>query len=593
MRNLLFKIIILVIVAMLLFAACSQKANEMPTPEIQDNNQTIEKQEDVAKMSEQSDRIHVNQLGYLENGKKRFWVTGECEAFNIISTKTSEIVYSGNMVMIGSDDAIDDITGYGDFSSVSVEGEYYVEVDGDFRSYDFSIKDKVYDDLSSSVLKMLYYQRCGVELTEEYAGDYAHKACHTDLGYKYGSDEEVDGIGGWHDAGDYGRYTVPAVRTIADLLFAYQLYPTKFSDNTNIPESGNGVADILDEAKVGLDWLFKMQDAETGGVYHKYTSTSFCGMVMPQLDFLTCYAIRISPTATGSFAAIMAKSHMIYKDIDLDYSQKCLEAAIKAYDFLMENPDLPLYENPEDVTTGDYKDLSYVDEKYWAAIELYLVTSNTTYLEHAKKLYSPHTALLWSDTLEWYDVGFLGTFSYLLSNEADKTDPFYETLKGDTIKAADDLVELSTKRAFSVAMTQDDYIWGSNMVLTNRANVLILANKINPNNAYLEVVQSHVDYLLGCNILSQCYITGYGEKSIKFPHHRPSIADGVKTPIPGMVSGGPNAALQDNVAVSNFDKNTPPAKCFKDESAAYSLNEVTTYWNSSALFSLCGLMYMD
>jgi endoglucanase len=99
-----------------------------------------------------------------------------------------------------------------------------------------------------------------------------------------------------------------------------------------------------------------------------------------------------------------------------------------------------------------------------------------------------------------------------------------------------------------------------------------------------------MDYLLGQNALSQCYVTGFGEKTILYPHHRPSVADKVRDPIPGMVSGGPNSNMQDTVAKMYFDSDTPPALCFVDETAAYSLNEVTTYWNSSALFLAAGLI---
>ncbi len=536
-----------------------------------------------------NEKITVNQVGFMSSGKKTFWALGDAQSFSVVNADTQEIVFSGDMVSVGMDSAIGSQAAYGDFSDVVKEGNYFVAVDED-KSYTFEIKDDAYNSVADGMLKMLYLQRCGVELEERFAGEYAHDACHTLDGEIWGQKDSTINIqGGWHDAGDYGRYSVPCARTIADLLFTYQLYPDVFGDDLNIPESGNGIPDILDEARVGLEWLLMMQD-ESGGVYHKYTSAGFPGMIMPEQDFLTHYAISISPTATASFAAIMAKASGVYETIDADFADKMKQASITAWEFMKANPELPLFENPDGVSTGDYRDLSSQDEMYWAAVELFLLTGASDYLEEAKALYTPHTALFWSDTLEWYDVGFLGTFSYLLSDGADKESDFYKAIKKDTLETADKLCELGESRAFNVAMDDKDYIWGSNMVLTNRADVLLMAYELQKDDRYIKIAQAHLNYLLGANALSQSYVTGFGSKPIMFPHDRPSVADRIKQPKPGMVSGGPNAALQDPVAQANFNENTPPALCFSDETASYSMNEITTYWNSSAMFLTAGLI---
>ena len=572
---------------MLLFSSCSaQKENEaastpQPTPTL-----THSKEKPMYELSE---NIAINQIGYAPSAHKVFWATEDAETFSVVRTDTEETVYSGEIESFGMDGAIGADSGFGDFSAVRAEGKYFIAVDGKAKSYEFEISDGAYLQLKDALLKMLYYQRCGVELAAKFAGEYAHAACHTDLGEIWDDGGKWDGAGGWHDAGDYGKYTVPCARTVADLLFAFKLYPEVFGDDTDIPESGNGVPDILDEAKVGLSWLLKMQRAD-GGVYHKFTSADFCGMVMPEGDYLTQYAISVSPTATASFAAAMAKAAAVYEKADTDLSASFRTAAIAAWDFLTRNPDLAPFENPEGVTTGDYRDKSDRDERYWAAVELYLLTEDPLYLEEAKKLYSPYTALFWSDTLEWYDVGFLGTFSYLLSEKADTESEFYKAIEADTVETADKLLILAKSHAFGVAMDAPDYIWGSNMVLTNRANVLLMAYEIDPKPEYLESAQAHLDYLLGKNALSQCYVTDFGAKPIMYPHHRPSVADRIKEPVPGMVSGGPNARMEDASAKMMFNEDTPPALCFLDETAAYSLNEVTTYWNSSALFCAAGLI---
>ena len=578
-----------ILICLIMLASC------IPKPVNIDPENTTDTQSPTAApakekiMYELDENIAVNQIGYFSSGKKVFWMPGVAGSFDIVREDTGDIIYSASMHEQGMDTAIGSIASFGDFSEVTQPGRYFIAVDGN-KSYSFDIAENPLEKLSTALLKMLYYQRCGVALEAQYTGeDYVHAACHTEPGGIWDKEGSIDGTGGWHDAGDYGRYSVPCVRTVADLLFSYELYPEVFGDDTGIPESGNGVPDVLDEAKVGLSWLIKMQ-REDGGVYHKYTKANFCGMVMPEADILKSYAMPVSPTATAGFCAIMAKAARVYREIDKDFAQTCSDAALKAWHFMERNTDMPMFENPDGVTTGDYKDTSDRDERYWAAVEMYLLKGEQQYIEEAKSLYTQHTALYWSDTLEWYDVGFLGTFSYLLSDKADKDSEFYAKIKADTINTADKLIELARSKAYGIAMDDKDYIWGSDMVLTNRADVLLVAYEINPKPEYLTTAQAHINYLLGQNALSQCYVTGFGEKTIMYPHHRPSVADKVRDPIPGMVSGGPNSSMQDTVARMYFDGDTPPALCFADETAAYSLNEVTTYWNSSALFLASGLI---
>ena len=132
---------------------------------------------------------------------------------------------------------------------------------------------------------MLYYQRCGIALDKEYAGDWEHEICHINDGTLYEDNNiKIETLGGWHDAGDFGKYTVPTAVTLADLLMAYEFFPTAFEESINIPESGNGVPDILNESRFALDWLLKMQDLKTGGVHHKVSTKSFPGFIMPEKD---------------------------------------------------------------------------------------------------------------------------------------------------------------------------------------------------------------------------------------------------------------------------------------------------------------------
>ncbi len=532
-----------------------------------------------------SEHIHINQLGYCRYAVKTVWVSEEASRFSVQNAESGKSVFSGMLKPVEKDDISCCATLAGDFSAVTESGDYYIAIEELGASYSFKISDDVYTPVTVAIQKMLYFQRCGIGLEELYAGLYAHAACHLDSAIDYDDHSRIiQAQGGWHDAGDYGRYAVPAARTIADLLWTYQLFSDVCSDETGIPESGNGVPDILDEACVGLEWLMKMQ-AESGGVYHKLTPLDFCGMIMPEAEDQMHYAIRISPTATGAFAAVMAMATRLYKNIDAEFAGKMQTAAKRAFEFIRTHPDYPLFKNPNDVITGEYPDASAEDEIYWAAVELYLLTDENQYRNEAKRRYSCHAKLNPYDKLEWYDVGYLGTFSYLYSKK-DQDSAFVSRLKADTLAACEELIRLAEKKSFHLAMEAKDFVWGSNMIVANRANILIMADAVFGAPESEELIQSHLDYILGCNILNQCYITGFGSKTVHFPHHRLSAADGVDEPVPGMVAGGPNHDMQDEVAKRLFDTNTPPVACYSDDEAAFSLNEAATYWNAAVLLMI-------
>ena len=183
-------------------------------------------------------------------------------------------------------------------------------------------------------------------------------------------------------------------------------------------------------------------------------------------------------------------------------------------------------------------------------------------------------------------MSLLGVFSYLLSEEADQGSVLYQGMARNVLEAADEITGWASKNGYGIDMDPKDYIWGSNLNVSSRAVVLLMANRLAPRDAYVQTARAHFDYLLGCNTLNQCYVTGFGIKPVLRPHHRPSVADTNIQPIPGMVVGGPNANRQDPVAQSELYKDTPPAKCYLDEAGACSLNEVATYWNSP-MVQLC------
>lgn len=348
--------------------------------------------------------ITVNQIGYPVGGEKIAVFTGAGHDFQVVDVNHGNVVFEGQTGAPRFDEASGVTVHTGDFSEVHAVGRYRIEQGEGIASASFIISDKPYHELQQGLLKAFYYYRCGVELTEEYAGVWKHKACHTAEGIVYGETERrLDCSGGWHDAGDYGKYSGPGAKAIADLLLAYELYPSAFVSAIPIPESGGMTPDVLLECKVELDWLFKMQDYRTGGVYHKLTTLSFPDLdVMPEADTADLYFSPVSATATGDLAGVMAMAARIYEPFDSAYAKKCLDAATLAWEWLVQHPDAPGFINPPEISTGEYGDGNDKDERYWAAAELYRTTGKEEYHQAVLQL----VQLSFSKySLGWADMG--------------------------------------------------------------------------------------------------------------------------------------------------------------------------------------------
>ncbi|MBQ4256795.1 MAG: glycoside hydrolase family 9 protein, partial [Oscillospiraceae bacterium] len=152
-----------------------------------------------------------------------------------------------------------------------------------------------------------------------------------------------------------------------------------------------------------------------------------------------------------------------------------------------------------------------------------------------------------------------------------------------------ELSAIADSCGYSVAMEGNDYCWGSNMGLMTRAMIFAVNDRLLGESGFREYALSHIHCLLGANPLGISYVTGVGEFRCNYPHLRPAFADGIEECIPGMVAGGPNGHRSDPFARGIIPEGTPPMKCYADDTASYSLNEITIYWNSPAVFVLAYL----
>ncbi|SNR63485.1 non-processive endocellulase [Lutibacter agarilyticus] len=530
-----------------------------------------------------SDAIRINQIGFYPNSVKQFVVADlEVTSFDIVN-ENNEVVFNGEMNPNGVWEASGEKVFLGDFSEFNKEGSYKVQVDKKLYSYPFEIKKGIYEEALNASIKSYYYQRASMPIEEKFGGVYKREAGHPDDNCAFHpssgrTEGTLNSPGGWYDAGDYGKYIVNAALSTGQMLQLLEQYPNAIADGAlNIPESGNGNSDLIDELKYELDWILTMQD-EDGGVFHKLTSKNFSGFIMPNEFDLERMIIGKGTAATLDYAAVLALASRLYKSTDEDWSKKALEAAEKAWDWAVKNPAIA-YSNPEDVSTGAYDDTVFTDDFYWAATELYLTSKDNEYLDYLIKNEEPFIHEL---TNSWKFFIRNNAFHSLLENKDLLDVDFVKTLTQGQIKIADNILKAIENNPYNIGLER--FEWGSNSDILNQAMVLCMTHRFTGDEKYLVGAEQITDYILGKNATGYSFLTGFGSKKVMNVHHRPSAADGIVDPIPGFIAGGPNNDKQDSAEVEYASEY--PAKAFADVVASYASNEVCLNWNAPAVYVL-------
>ena len=466
-------------------------------------------------------------------------------------------------------------------------GAYTLHAGGEQRS--FRVSEKPWQAVTNALLKGLYYQRCGCALLEAHAGVYAHPPCHTAPAVDW-QDRTIRRriTGGWHDAGDYGKYTGPGAVAAAHLMYAWQLFPAGCSDQVNLPESGGGMPDILSEARYELEWLLQMQRSD-GAFHHKLAKARFAPFIMPQEDVETEYLMPVSHCATGAACACLALGGRVYRSFDPAFANRMQSAALRAWHWLETHPEFVPFQNPEGVRTGVYGDRSDADEQFWAACELFAATEDAKYREAAEKLYAQGQRLT---QFGWANVGGMGMLCCLFGMGEKAGPVLYGELKQDFLAQSEQVLALSRVSGYGVALAPDRYIWGSILPVMGGAMAMLMNHRLTGRQDMRDAALLQWHYVLGMNAMNTCFVTGFGEKSVLHPHHRPSGADGIDAPVPGLISGGPNKCFPYPSTRERLGEHTPPAKYFLDETPSADTNEIAIYWNSPAVFAgacLCAL----
>lgn len=547
----------------------------------------------------------LNQEGFFPNTPK-IAITPEINATSFVIKDKSDgtVKYQGNLVDGETNTASEENVKIADFSDFGDAGFYVLEIEGGQTSYPFAIGDNVLTPVTNGLLKAYYFMRASTALDTEYAGIWARAAGHADTAvYVHASAATnnrpegtlISAPKGWYDAGDYNKYVVNSGISTYTLLLAYEQFPAFFEvQNLNIPESSNNIPDILDEALWNLHWLLNMQDPNDGGVYHKLTTAKFTGMVMPSAtNNIQRYVVQKSSPATYDFAAIMAQAYRVYKPFLPEFADSCLSAAKEAWQWGISHEET-YYRQKEmndayepNVETGEYGDGNDSDEKFWARTELYIATGKDVYYNKDGWMNSN------IENPSWGDVRALGLYS-LVHHRKNLT----SAAIGDTSAMKQKLIDTfswyvndakSAAYRSPFGMYDWQFYWGSNGAAGNLGMGILQAFLITQDSTYYKSAIQVADYLLGRNPVGYSYVTGFGDKTPMHIHHRPSEADGITEPVPGLVAGGANPGNQNDDCGSSAYNSDLPAVSYLDHVCSYSTNEITINWNAPFVYVFSAL----
>lgn len=526
--------------------------------------------------------IRLNSLGFLPQLPKKASIAATCSEFAVKNAATGETAFTGKAAgPVHQEDVKQDVW-IADFSPVTAKGKFYLDVPGVGRSLEFEIGDAVYDFAFRTAMRAFYLWRCGTEVRGEHNGQvYLHPACHLQDGWQdYIGIENArrDGVGGWHDAGDYGKYVVNAGVTVGNLFFAWDHFQDRLKGvSLGLPETASGYPDFLKELKWETDWLLKMPYPDgSGKVSHKLTRTNFAGFIMPEKDDGKRFFTDWSTAATADFVAMMAMAARHFKPYDAAYAQKCLAAAENSYKFLRSTEEKRFQQG--DFRTGGYQ-TNDSDDRLWAAVEMWETTGNPECLKDFETLAAvpprsfgrrsgPAPTGKVDENWDWGNVRNLGMFTYVLSKREGRDPNLVAQIRRDTLATADALVAKAKQDVYGRPLA-GVYYWGCNGTIARQVLNLQVANKLTPKPEYVEASLDAVAHLFGRNYYNRSYVTGVGHEPPLRPHDRRSGADGIDAPWPGYVIGGGHSATG-----------------WHDDQEDYRTNEIAINWQAGLVYAL-------
>ncbi|MFD5806248.1 glycoside hydrolase family 9 protein [Streptomyces sp. NPDC127020] len=551
-------------------------------------------------------RVRVNQVGYLPAGPKNATLVTDGTAALPWQLKDAggRVVAHGRSTPRGVDASSGQNVHSIDFGRYKKRGEgHTLTADGE-TSRPFDIGTAAYERLRTDSAKYYYTQRSGLAISDELRPGYGRPAGHVGVAPNRGDTEvpcqpgvcdySLDVSGGWYDAGDHGKYVVNGGISTWELLSTHERSlhartgePSKLGDATlDIPESGNKVPDILDEARWELEFLLKMQVPEgqplAGMAHHKIHDEQWTGLpLLPGDDPQKRELHPPTTAATLNLAATAAQAARLYRSYDRGFAAKALDAARTAWAAALAHPDV-LADESDGIGGGAYPDSRVDDEFYWAAAELYLTTGERDFKEYV--LNSPvHTADIFGPIgFDWARTAAAARLD--LATVPNRL-PGRDEVRRSVVRGADAYLATLGAHPYGMPYAPEGnlYDWGSSHQVLNNAVVLATAYDITGGSKYRDGAVQSMDYILGRNALNMSYVTGYGEVNAHNQHSRwyaHQLDPALPNPPDGTLSGGPNSSIQDPYAQSKL-QGCVGQFCFIDDIQSWSTNEHTINWNAA------------
>jgi hypothetical protein len=453
-----------------------------------------------------------------------------------------------------------------DFSGLTAPGDYIIKA-GEQNSYSFRINNDVFNSVVDSLMLFFKEQRCGP------TNPILHEPCHLSdvtrlIGNPAFKDKPVDATGGWHDAGDYIKFLSTAAYTTYMLIFSYEFDKSKFGfDNDK-----NGVPDVLEEAKIGLDWMLRCN-------YSKYKLITQVqdlrdhdvGWRMPGKDTLRYNRpgyVGMGKNQIGLFSAVMAMAGRVWKKefAKTDFADKCLSAAEDLYSIRNSVPD------DDSSESGAYQDDKYLGKLALGAAELYKTTGNKKYLQDAVSYADSAGSDYW---WSWGNINSLADY---------RVAQFVPRFANYIINNLQQFEQNSAKSVFGLGLP---YTWGTTNSLLGVSLQAILYKDLTGINAFDTLAEAQRDFVLGRNPGGLSFIYGLGKLFPRHFHSQVAFFHGGY--LPGALSAGPapvDVLKRYKIERSDhmYDIFNSDSVKYYDDRADYITNEPTITGNATALF---------
>lgn len=563
----------------------------------------------------QTNVIRINQLGYLPDAiKVAVFLSDEksdLKKFQVKESITGKVVFEGEVEACNASSWGMKSAFRLDFSKVDTDGGYYIRL-GETKSPSFKINRGVYDGTADYLLNYMRQQRCGYN-------PYFKDSCHVHDGiivdHPTKTGQRIDVTGGWHDATDYLQYLTTSANATYQMLFAYQENPESFGDyfDKDGHPGVNGIPDILDEAKWGLDWLVKMNPSAREMYNQIADDRDHRGFRLPNKDTVRygleglhrpVYYITGKPqglaehknrstgvsSSAAKYASAFALGAQLMKRHYPEFSDLIAKKAKTAYEFALS--DLGACQTACNVSPYFYEEANYVDDLELAATALHQLTHDGYYLNEAKKWGQVENVTPWMSTgfarhYQFYPFVNLG--HVYLSKQSDQ---FRSYMKRG-------LQQIYDRGKNDPFLNGIPFIWCSNNLTVGALTQARLYEELTGDNSFAEMEAALRDWLFGCNPWGTSMICGLpsGGDNPQNPHSSITEILG-ETTYGGLVDGPVYNSIFNGlrgITISHPDLYAPfnnGKAVYHDDIGDYSSNEPTMDGTASLSYYFSALEKM-